>query len=513
MQSSQEFNLSQVLNTVNRRKDIVVAVFLVIAALTSYLAVILPNIYRSSTLILITPQKLPSWYVASTVTANIEQRMLAMTQQILSRTSLESIIRDLNLFTIGAKAISVDERVEKLRKKINIETNRNDTFKLSFDSESPQTAMQVTARLASLFISENVRVREQQATGTTAFMNTEVERLRQELEEQESIVNLYKSQHQNDLPEQLDANLRTLEQMRREIESSMLRLTSLEERKAMLDRQAVEAERIAALAVVEDKSGTARAILSRAGIDARKRELELLRNRYSDKHPDVISLKKEIANIPAEGARGVGELASTDSGTTKSLVGQGGGSQSEVLMSEITTLRERNKKLQSDIAAYQDRVNTTPIRTIELKKITRNYDITLRKFQELLSKEFDSQLSENMELKQKGEQFQVVDPANLPEGPVAPNRLRIILIGLLLALAGAVGAAFLIDNLDTSIRGNEDLDGMSNLPLLAMLPVVPSRGNILELRQARIMLLLYSAGALTLGFFLIRLFGPMLALR
>jgi len=241
--------------------------------------------------------------------------------------------------------------------------------------------------------------------------------------------------------------------------------------------------------------------------------LELLRNRYSDKHPDVISLKKEIANIPAEGARGVGELASTDSGTTKSLVGQGGGSQSEVLMSEITTLRERNKKLQSDIAAYQDRVNTTPIRTIELKKITRNYDITLRKFQELLSKEFDSQLSENMELKQKGEQFQVVDPANLPEGPVAPNRLRIILIGLLLALAGAVGAAFLIENLDTSIKGNEDLDSFTDLPLLAVLPVVPSRGTILELRQARIMLLLYSAGALALGMFLIRLFGSMLPMR
>lgn len=510
MKSSQEFDLSRLLSTIYRRKDIVLTIFLVLAVLTSYLAVSLPDIYRSSSLILITPQKLPANYVASTVTSSIDQRMLAMTQQILSRTSLEGVIRDVNPFPGDGKAVSIDDKVAKLRKWINIEINRNDTFKLSFESENPQTAMQVTARLAALFIDENVRVREQQATGTTAFMNTEVDRLRKELEEQEGIVNLYKARHQNDLPEQLDANLRTLEQMRRELESGMFRLTSLEERKAILQTQMVEAQRQAALAAAEDKSGTARAILSRAGIDARQRELEQLRNRYSDKHPDVIRLKQEIANIPAEEARGTGELGSTKSGSNKSSAGLEGGGQGEVLMSEITMLRERNKKLQSDIAAYQDRVNTTPIRAIELSKITRNYDITLKKFQELLGKEFDSQLSQNMEINQKGEQFQIVDPAALPQSPVAPNRLRTLLVGLGLGLVASFGAAFLMENLDTSIKGNDDLDGYTDLPFLAVLPVVACRGNILALRQARIMLLLYSAGALALGLFLIRLFGPML---
>ena len=514
MKSSQEFDLSQILNTIYRRKDIVIAIFLVIAALTSYLAVSLPNIYRSSTMILVTPQKLPASYVASTVTTTIEQRMLAMTQQILSRTSLGNIIRDLNLFPAGGSQADIEARVERLRRDVNIDIDRNrsGTFNLSFEAQSPQIAMQVTSRLASLFIDENVREREQQATGTTAFMNTEVDRLRKELEEQENIVNLYKAQHRSDLPDYLDANLRTMEQLRRELESSMLRLTSVEERKAIMDKQAAEAARLAAVVAVDDKSGTARAILSRAGIEARSKELELMLTRYSERHPDVIRLKQEMAMTLAETKVGVDDTATTKTGSTKSTKAQSVGDLGDPLASEITMLRERNNRLQSEIAAYQNRVNTTPIRAIELSKITRNYDITLKKFQELLSKEFDSQLSENMERKQKGEQFQVVDPASLSESPVAPNRPRILLVGLALGLAAAFGAAFLIDNLDTSIRGNEDLDGMSNLPLLAMLPVVPSRGNVLELRQARIMLLLYSAGALALGIFLIRMFGPVLLL-
>src|SRR3990172_12213312 len=159
MKSSQEFDLSQILNTIYRRKDIVIAIFLVIAALTSYLAVSLPNIYRSSTLILITPQRLPSNYVASTVTSSIDQRMLAMTQQILSRTSLEKIIRALNLFSNNGSEKGMDGRVNQLRKIINIENNRNDTFKLSFDHESPQTAMEVTARLASPFFQQKWGIR------------------------------------------------------------------------------------------------------------------------------------------------------------------------------------------------------------------------------------------------------------------------------------------------------------------------------------------------------------------
>jgi hypothetical protein len=161
----------------------------------------------------------------------------------------------------------------------------------------------------------------------------------------------------------------------------------------------------------------------------------------------------------------------------------------------------------------QSRVDNTPLRAIELSKITRDYDITLRKYQDLLGKSLESELSENMEKKQKGEQFQIVDPAHLPQKPVAPNRPRILLIGLMLALGGGVGAAFLLDNLDKSFKTNEDLVSHSSIPLLAVLPAVPTRGIVSERRQARMVLVLGSLAVLAIGLVLGPYLGTFLLYR
>jgi polysaccharide chain length determinant protein (PEP-CTERM system associated) len=514
MKISPEFNLSEIVNTIYRRKDLVIAILLVVVSLAAYLAFSLPDIYRSSTLILVTPQKLPSNYVASTVTLNIEQRMRSIEQQILSRTSLESVIGDLSLFPLSAPETNLEEQVQRLRKNIQININRNETFTVSFDSENPDQAMRVTARIASLFIDENVNVREQQASGTTVFISTETSRLRRELEEQENKVALYKSQHRNELPEQLDANLRTQEQLRREVESTMLRLSLVEERKSSLEKQLANTELLPAMTPTGlEGAGGGINVQKLGGIEDRRRELAWLLGRYSEKHPDVVRLKQEIEMLSAEGA--AQKLAGSGK-TTNKTVGSGGSikqmlaDQIEALTSEINSLRAKNNKTQSEIGTYQARVENTPLRAIELSKITRNYDITLRKFQDLLGKGFDSQLSENMEKKQKGEQFQVVDPATRPEKPFAPNRQRILLLGLALGLAGGCGMAFLLDNLDTSFKKNEDLDGFTNYPLLAVLPAISTRGSVLAQRQGRALLILASGGTLALGVVLIRLFGSML---
>lgn len=165
-----DFDISKILNTLNRRKGLILSVFVVVSSLAAYLATVLPNVYQSNALILVTPQRVPTSVVASTVTIDLSERMQSITQEIMSRTQLEKIVQEFNLYV---KVVALEDRINVLRKSIKIESRRNNVFQLSFESEDPEKAKQVTSRLGSLFIDQNLNAREQQAQGTKSSSNGE----------------------------------------------------------------------------------------------------------------------------------------------------------------------------------------------------------------------------------------------------------------------------------------------------------------------------------------------------
>jgi polysaccharide chain length determinant protein (PEP-CTERM system associated) len=516
MKPGQQFDLSQITNTLRRWKYLVIAVFIVISTLSAYLAYSLRNVYRSTTVILVTPQSLPSAYVSSTVTLNVEQRVMAIAQQIQGRTVLEKIVKEFDLFRPAGSNATMEERAEKLQKRINLQFTqftRNHTFSLSFEAENPQKAMEVTARLGSLFIEENLRAREQQAAGTTSFLNAEADRLRKELEEQESQVNLFRVKHRYELPEQLESNLRLLDQLRRQLENGTLRVSALQERRAALEKQMAEIELIGRdLDLIQGfDAGVAGPAMG--ALDVKKRELEILRRQYSERHPDVVRLIHEIRALEAErpavqstaNKSGPSPIAAPRLSLKDTLA-----IQSTDLKSQIDSLGPVNEKLRAEIISYQTRIDNSPLRSTEMTNITRNYNITLSKYQDILRKTLDSELSENMEKKQKGEQFQIVDRANLPQLPVAPNRSRIIILGVILGLGAGLGAAFLLEILNTSFKRTEDLEGYANIPLLVTLPMIITRGQVIAQRQEQGILILCAAVALAIGLVLIPKIAPLL---
>jgi polysaccharide chain length determinant protein (PEP-CTERM system associated) len=510
MNTSTDFNPTQILSNLYRRKALIIAVFVVVSVLAAYVAIILPPIYKSSTLILITPQRVPSAYVTSTVTIDLGERMQSIIQEILSRTQLEKILHEFNLQPQGEKASFVEERVEELRKTIKVEFRRNNVFQLSYESPDPEKAKQVTSRLASLFIEQNLQAREQQAIGTKSFITAEAERLRKELEEQEVVVNKYRAANRYELPDQLDTNLRTLEQLRRELEASNQRLSALQERKGILQKQVVESE-ILGLDLLGGLAfgGGADTVPENVQLQMKKKELESLRQRYSNKHPDVVRVQKEIEALMADTKAPVSTKSAAETKTSSvNPLKQVLQTQITDIDAELQGIRAQNQGIRSQIGVLQARIDNSSIRGIELSKITRGYEITLKKYQDLLGKSMESELSENMEKKQKGEQFQILDPANFPLKPVRPNRQMIALTGLLAGLAVGVGVAFLWDNLDTSFKQGTDLDTYVNVPLLATLPASLTRGSMLEQRRTQGMLVFASIGVLAVGVICIRMFGP-----
>jgi len=516
MNDSAQIDLTKLLNVFFKRMGLIIACFVVVSSLTFYLAFSLPPVYRSSTLILITPQKLPSSYVDSTVTMTIQERIYSITQEILSRTRLEEITKRFGLYSSAGREISMAEKVKKLRENVNIETPRmkrrgetENSFRLSFESESPEKAQQVAAALTSLFIEGNLKIREQRAIGTTAFIKAEANRLREALEKQEATVNLYKAKHQWELPDQLQANLSTLEQFGRELQSNLLRLSSLEDRKVVQDKQLMEAEQIGQIkGETQDISGE-KIVPSMPRVESMRTQLEALLSRYSESHPDIIGLKREID------ATETGELThrpeASDSASplvrpVRNPIREMLINQSQDLNNEIKSVKMNNEMLRKKIALYQARVDNIPARTIEVAKITRTHDITLAKYQDLLGKLFDSQLSENMERKQKAEQFQIIDAANVPQNPVSPNRQRILLMGLIAALGAGFGLAYLLEIMDSSLKSGDELNGYISVPLLASIPAITTRGTVLHKRRQQALLILTSVGALAVGLVGIRFY-------
>ncbi|MGH7816214.1 MAG: XrtA system polysaccharide chain length determinant [Candidatus Binatia bacterium] len=508
MNPTGDLDFSKLFSGFYRHKGLVFAVSLVVFLLAAYLSATLPNVYRSSTLILITPQRIPGNIVMPTFTTSVTDRINAITQEIMSRTRLESIIKEFGLYP-GGSAVTMEDRVGNFRGNIRLDIRRNDAFQISYDSSNPETAMKVANRLASLFIEQNLQVREQQAIGTTNFINSETERLRKELEEQEALVSHYKIDNRYELPEQLDANLRTVEQLRSELKGNMATASSMQERLASLQKQSVETS---SPIIVTQKNGESEVKLNLPAnqkIQIRLKELESLLVRYSERHPDVLRLRAEIAGLEKEldveksKAKKSSGIAQSSDNPLKQIIEE----QVESLKSSIKAIEASNAELRNAIAVHQKRVENTPLRGIELKKVSRTYDITLRKYQDLLAKGLESQLSENLEKKQKGEQFQVVDPANLPLAPLKPNRPLILLGGLAAGMIGGLAAAFIWDLLDRSFKNGDDLASFVDLPILATIPAIVTRGAVLERRRAQGLLGVSTLGVLLVGLILIRLFG------
>jgi len=226
-----------------------------------------------------------------------------------------------------------------------------------------------------------------------------------------------------------------------------------------------------------------------------KTQLENLLARYSERHPDVTRLKREIETL--EAGAPISKFEPREPGSTAVVPTMNPLQQTLIkqinnLNNKINSVQSNNQMLQKKIATYQTRIDNTPSRTIELSKISRTHGVTLRKYQDLLAKSLESQLSENMERKQKAEQFQVVDPANLPKIPERPNRVRILLLGLLGGLAAGFGLVFMWENLNTSFKRGDEVEGYTDIPLLATIPDFTTRRSVLEQRRAQVILVVAS---------------------
>jgi polysaccharide chain length determinant protein (PEP-CTERM system associated) len=428
---------------------VIPTVLVVAASVTASLT--LPKRYRTSTLILVESQKVPDSFVRKDLGEASKPRLLTIKQEILSRTRLEKVIRELDPYPQMTGKMPLTDIVEIMRGASEINVRGNDAFTVEYEHHDPAMAMRVANRLAGLFIEESNQSREEQVEGAAEFIESQLEDARRKLEEKEEAIRKFKEAHMGRLPEQTAANLATLQRLQLEQQSVSDNLRATRERELVLEK-ALNDERSVAVPVTP---GDPAAELSQL-----RAQLRALRARYTDEHPDVQALQGRIAELEKrlEEASPITEAPTTIR------------SQLEQSRIESRTLQAKRDELEKRIAMFQGRVEEVPRTEQELAVLTRDYQKMNENYLALLNKKLDAQMAERLEKRWKGERFRILDPAYQPENPVFPRRSLFLSAGIVLGLLLGLVLAFVGEYFDHTIKSLGELEATLPYPVLAAFP-------------------------------------------
>lgn len=483
IQGAAQLTVSDYWGIAVRRKWLIVAAIVVSLGISLTLCLVLPKSYRSSALILVENQKIPEEYVKATVGGSIGERLTMIQQQVMSRTLLSRVIEEFKLYEDKVREDGLETVIEDMRKNIKVQTvgtagaggKSVEAFSISFAHENPLTAMKVTAKLSSQFIEENLKTREQLVEGASEFIEQELRMAKERLEQQERVIQEFKTKYIGELPQQTDANLHALDRLQTDLIAVTENINRLTDRQNMNQGSIHEYQ--------ASGSTTAGLATGQGGqpaidpLDTRLKELErklaTLSSEYKDTYPDIVQTKQEMKEVMAQLAEKHGVTKKkTDSGASKpfdpylqNLINDG-----KEIKIELTGLKERQRQLTAQMKEYEKRVERAPTREQELTILLRDYDNTQKNYQTLLEKKLNARVAENLEKRQKGEQFRIIDPANVPQNPDSPKPLRIMLIGLVLGCGVGYGGAFALERVNASFRRPEDAEETLGCPILAEIP-------------------------------------------
>ena len=458
----------------------------------------LPVVYKAEILILVDSQKIPERYVSSTVNVDVADRLATISKQILSSTRLQKIIEAFNLYPEERRGQALEEVIVKMRSdiKVNLERgwaqNRPGAFRVSYESSNRGLVAEVANQLGNLFIEENLRARETQAEGTSEFIETQLQGARKRLEEQEGLVSRYKIQHNGELPQQENSLVGALGRLQVQLQGNQDAINRAQQSKvalenaislgetteAALNRMAEQNPWEPSAGVRKDPAAPTRPPTKSELMQA---QLDALKLRYSESHPDVRRLEADVQAVRKQEEREAAELASwlaslpkpetpaavaappkrnsavevqalRERGRTSDLK-----AQIALLVKEMERRTQEREQLVKEIASYQSRVEGIPIREQEMAGINRDYDISKGNYRSLLDKKFSAEMATEMERRQKAERFTVLDRAQTPSKPFQPDKPLLQGIGALAGLGLGIALALVKELKKNCLLGEWEL--------------------------------------------------------
>ena len=548
--------LNDYLTALRRRRGQMMLVGFLILALSLGVAFGLPPVYQAKGTILIEQQEIPQDLVRSTVTSYADQRVQTIGQRVMTSQNLLALVEKYVLYATERASDPIEVVLEQMREDVKVEMVSADVvdprtgkpaqvsiaFTVAYESRSPELAQRVANELVSLYLSENLKSRTQQASDASTFLADEVQRLSEEIAELERKLATFKEEHAQELPELTQLNLQLLDRTDRDLIEVERQINSLQERRILLEAQLAQinpydrlisetgeriltpADRLKVLRtqfaslsgvygpdhpdVVKtrkemealEREGGGRGDASadvQVRLDAARADLAAARERYSAEHPDVkkaqrtvASLERELAQAARRSSKGLA-AASPDNPAYIQIKGQLSAAEAD-----LQSQKAKRAEIQEKLKDYETRLTMTPQVERNYRALTRDYENAVKKYQEIKAKQMQAQLAESLETERKGERFTLIEPPLLPEEPVKPNRIAIAFLGLVFSFAGGVGSAAVAESLDTTVRGVSGVSALLGSPPLAVVPVIETREDQRARTRRRVLLALLALAAI-----------------
>lgn len=514
------FSFPSILRTIWKRKVRIALVWVLFTVCALAIVRMLPTVYLSEALILIDSQKIPEKFVTSTVASDLEDRIATIREMLLSGGELKKIVDDFGLYKEQRKSHFEEEILEMMRKDISITMDsvgstssnpekRTAAFRIGYQGSDPQIVMRVANRLTDLYVEQNLKTRESQAAGTSEFLDTQLKEAKKRLDELEATVSSYKLAHSGELPQQEQSLGSTLSRLQTELEANRDAINRAQQTRIILESNllAMEADLAAQSRAWEQTQHSADQLASILMPDQQDRapqqkktsetlqeQLDVLRGRYLENHPDVIRMKVEIERVkraeqqqsatnsavPAAGAKQLaGAAPRTQPSTpmreppeiahTRDEV-EGLRSQIRGSDKELEDSKAEQQRILRDLNMYQNRIERLPLREQEMAQITRDYEMSKENYKSLLDKKLAAEMALDMERRQQSERFTVLDRARVPEKPVKPNRRQLYAVGSGLALVLALIGGFSAEMRKNVVLGEWELP--EGTVVLARLPYI-----------------------------------------
>jgi polysaccharide chain length determinant protein (PEP-CTERM system associated) len=478
----------RILDIFRRRRLLALGTFAAVLAAAVSFAIYLPDLYRGQALVLI-ERPIDENIVRSAESApgELESRLHIIKQEILSRDRALVLINRFHLYPKQTRTGAIDDALNQMRSDVEVNPSgpeqvsgkvKTVSFTLNYTGDSAKTVADVTNAIASFYVQQNDSMRSQSALGTLQFLRQQLADAKAALDRQDAMITQFTSKYTGQLPQQIGVNLATLERM-----NTQLRLNGEQQIRLIEQREKL-------MEGLQDPTNVARAENPDASpemierlkqIDKLKGDFAQLQTKFTSKHPDVVRMQEQIADLELqqkqdemalqkkrEAARAAAAASTAAADDAKAPRRK----TIESIDGEIAKLREEEQAIRTTIASFEQRLEGAPEREQEFSLVTRDRQAAKDLYDSLLKRYDEAQLSASVETDRQGERFRVLEPALPPEGPTGPNRIRLILMGILLALAAAVGVILTAEQFDASFHGVDELREFTSVPVLVSIPPI-----------------------------------------